>query len=171
MTTTMMSPTGTGRHLVACYGSLKQGFYNHYMLGDDKEFKGTLKLRGVMYLCGSYPRLYNWACNWEKTDKPHPDVEGHHACTPFCENLERSHEIEVYEVNHDAYIAIKYMELGAGYVEEDIDTEWGVAKIYYSKPEAHSKYHQWIEAYTQAAIDGDDEDLTDDDFENLTRGA
>lgn len=124
---------GKERVLIAAYGSLKEGFYNHPALGEDAELKGKTTVIGWMYLTGGgYPRLYHeYMGQWFDGLRPVPTT----------------YEVEIYSVNVDAYEGIRYMELGAGYNEEELLTEWGTAKIYWSKPEAHSPNHKSIKAY------------------------
>lgn len=127
--------------LVAAYGSLKEGFYNHRVLGEDAKFLGKSTVRGVMYWNGSYPKLYHFDQHGEDDEK--------NACN-FCYNLARDHELEVYDVREKPHAQyIQYMELGAGYIEEEIDTEWGPAKIYYMPHERFDERDKWIPAYTQ----------------------
>lgn len=119
--------------LVAVYGSLKKGFYNHPALGADAEFLGNSSVIGVMYCNGSYPKLY------------HPDGYG----SPFNEDLQRKHELEVYRIGDKAYQGIAMMEKGAGYTSERIDTPYGEATIYYMPHNRFSEHDYWIEAYVQ----------------------
>lgn len=117
--------------LIACYGSLKKGYYNNPALGTDAEFKGEHSVRAVMYSNGSYPKLY------------HPDCPG----DPFEEDKQRNHVLEVYEINDNAYRRIENMELGAGYVTEQIETPYGLAAIWYMPHEHFSSADKWIEKY------------------------
>ena len=141
----IMTVIGTGRHLVACYGSLKEGFYNHPALGADAKLMGYAKVSGVMYLCGSYPHLYHSDGSTEELEFGE---------TPFAESLERQHVVEVYEINSDAFRSINNMELGAGYSAETLDTEWGAATVYITDPECYSPRLEWIEAYTKEKVYG-----------------
>lgn len=136
-------PQGTkDRVLVATYGSLKAGFYNHPALGKDAVLKGKTTVQGVMYLAGGYPHLYHWECDWESPKEGNPK-----RCSPFCENLQREHEVEVYEINVDSYAFIVAMETGAGYVEEELPTEWGNAKIYFNPHDSYYSGLRYIESY------------------------
>ena len=117
--------------LVACYGSLKKGYYNHGALGDDAEFLGKDSVRAVMYSNGAYPKLY------------HSDGYG----SPLDEDHQRNHELEIYRVNDRAYKRIDQMELGAGYEAEQIDTEWGPATIYYMPHKNFTNADKWVEKY------------------------
>lgn len=123
--------------LVACYGSLKKGFYNHHALGGDAKFLGNTVVRGAMYWNNSYPKLYHTT--------GHEGIDG-----KFDLMYTRPHQLEVYEVNDQAYQHIRAMELGAGYDEQDIKTEWGTAKIYYMPHENFDSSDTWIEAYNEA---------------------
>jgi len=129
--------TGTDKNLVAVYGSLKKGFYNHYMLGEDKELRGKSTVHGVMYLCGTYPRLF------------HVAKDDNHA---FGTLLESQHEVEVYSINDSAYERIRGMEIGARYTEETLLTDWGEAKIYWADTDSFRDSYRWIKAYTPQEI-------------------
>jgi gamma-glutamylcyclotransferase (GGCT)/AIG2-like uncharacterized protein YtfP len=125
------------KKLVACFGTLKKGFYNHEMLGNAK-FMGSVDVKGVMYLHGTYPRLYHAI-----KDDPH-----------FGFDKERHHTAEIYYVEYPLYEDILYMERGAGYVEETIDTGDGKASIFFNPHEVFSPdYDKWIESYTQSLFD------------------
>ena len=123
--------------LVAVYGSLKKGFYNHRGLGDDKEFLGRHSVRGVMYSNGSYPKLY------------HPQGKSKH---PLGYSLARFHELEVYRISDARFNAITQMEIGAGYTPEVIDTEFGPATIYYMPHRNFYEGDTWVEAYTHDGL-------------------
>lgn len=118
--------------LLACYGSLKKGAYNHKILGD-AELLGNTKALGVMYFNGSYPKLYK--------------VENDDYDSPFRLPFEKEHDVEVYRVEPQAFHRIHQMELGAGYVEEKLDTEWGEASIYYMPHENFDEEDKLIDAY------------------------
>lgn len=122
--------------LIACYGSLKKGHYNNAALGADADFKGESKIRGVMYSNGSYPKLYHPAGAF---------------CHEFClgKNFDdaREHVLEVYNIDDKHFARIDAMELGAGYVAEQIDTEWGPAFIWYMPHEHFSSSDKWVESY------------------------
>lgn len=125
--------------LIACYGSLKRGFYNHGALGEDAEFLGTTTVRGVMYWNGVYPKLYHFDTEG--------DVDEANGCS-FCYNSSKDHEVEIYKVNDRAYEYIKAMEVGAGYEPERLETEWGTATIYYMPHDNFNSDDEWIEGYT-----------------------
>lgn len=120
--------------LIACYGSLKKGHYNNAALGADADFKGESKVRGVMYSNGSYPKLYNYTI--AGTAFPHLD-----------QSLARDHVLEVYNIDDKHFARIDAMELGAGYVAEQIDTEWGPATIWYMPHEHFDSSDKWVESY------------------------
>lgn len=122
--------------LIACYGSLKKGFYNHRALGEDAKFLGTSSVLGVMYSNGSYPKLYK------------PGISTNEADNFLREELERQHELEIYDISGSNYRDIRGMELGAGYEEEDIETEWGPTKIYWMPHQNFNEDDKWIESYS-----------------------
>lgn len=79
------------RQIIAVYGSLKNGFYNHSRLGEDAVFKGQWHVRGHMVLIGkSYPEL--------KLDETGP-----------------LHALELYEVSYETFVQLNNMEVQAGY--------------------------------------------------------
>ena len=125
-------------HLVAVYGSLKKGFYNHGGLGEDAEFLGNSSVSAVMYSNGSYPKLYH--------------STGHKVMDNFDLSKTRVHELEVYSISDARFQGIERMEHGAGYVSELIDTEWGPATIYYMPHERFSGHDTWVEAYKRDGI-------------------
>lgn len=129
--------------LIACYGSLKKGYYNNPALGTDAEFKGKHSVRAVMYSNGSYPKLYH---EWELKDLQCDCKEcGGSDGKAFLDA--RNHVLEVYEINDRAYTRIEEMELGAGYVTEQIETPYGMAAIWYMPHEHFSKFDKWVESY------------------------
>ncbi len=133
-------------HLVAVYGSLKKGFYNHRGLGDDKEFLGGMAVDGVMYSNGSYPKLYkpDSECKCQASD---------FACdSSFCMNKARVHDIEVYRINARRFESITSMEVGAGYTPEQIETPWGPATIYYMDHKNFYDGDHWVEAYKHDSL-------------------
>lgn len=125
--------------LVACYGSLKKGFYNHRVLGEYADFLGKSSVWGVMYWNGSYPKLYK--------------VENDDYDSPFRLPLEKKHELEVYRISDNAFDRINAMELGAGYVAETVETEWGLAMMYWMPHEHFDEADTWIGGYTQELFD------------------
>ena len=115
---------------IAVYGSLKQGAYNHSRFDIGKPV-GYGTVVGAMYLMASYPHLFREGV--KPTD------------------LERTHEVEIYEIEDDVYESIYYMELGAGYqcVDENIDGH--DVKVFYSNDDL--KYFQnWIEGYSAETV-------------------
>jgi gamma-glutamylcyclotransferase (GGCT)/AIG2-like uncharacterized protein YtfP len=119
--------------LIACYGSLKKGYYNNSALGADAEFKGEHAVKGVMYSNGSYPKLY-------RTDEDQ-------TFESFNQGKERDHVLEVYEINDNAYRRIEPMEVGAGYVTEQIETPYGMAAIWYMPHANFSSHDKWVASY------------------------
>lgn len=123
--------------LVAVYGSLKKGYYNHEGLGEDSEYLGNMTIDAVMYSNGSYPKIYHQIEN--------PTAEGD--TTAFGSDKVRKHEVEVYRINEKRYFAISSMEHGAGYVSEDIETPYGTATMYWMPHKRFSEHDHWVEAY------------------------
>lgn len=122
--------------LVACYGTLKKGFHNNILLGKDAEFLGMSSVRAVMYWNGGYPKIYH----------VDPSVFSENE---FRYELEREHELEIYDIRPEQYARIEDMETGAGYDVEDIATPFGVAKIFWMPAHDFSKRDTWIEAFTE----------------------
>lgn len=126
------------RKLVAVYGSLKKGFYNHYGLGEDAEYLGNMIVTGVMYSNGSYPKLYR--TNEDQTFEA------------FNQGKERNHEVEVYSINEARYHGITSMEVGAGYTPEDIETPYGMATIYWMPHDHFYDGDHWVESYSKTHL-------------------
>ncbi len=124
------------RKLVAVYGSLKKGQYNHDGLGQDAEHLGNMTVRGVMYSNGSYPKLY-------RTDEDQ-------TFEAFNQGKERDHAVEVYSLNENRYESITNMEVGAGYEPGVIDTPYGPATLYWMPHSRFNEYDHWVEAYPSA---------------------
>lgn len=118
--------------LIATYGSLRKGFHNHSWLGENAVFKGIDKITGVMYLNHSYPHLY------------HPDGLG----GPYCEDLQRSHKVEIYEIDKENFENIDRIEKASGYELEKYYTKFGTAKIWFNPHTLNPENLVWIEAYT-----------------------
>jgi gamma-glutamylcyclotransferase (GGCT)/AIG2-like uncharacterized protein YtfP len=86
--------------LLATYGSLKRGFYNHRLLERAKFLRSDLWLEGVMYMrSGMYPMLF------KPEDKP-KEVAG-------------KHFVELYEVPLSDYQYIEDMEIQSGYYVDE----------------------------------------------------
>lgn len=79
---------------VAVYGSLKLGRYNHPLISSCK-FLGESTIKGTMYSLGTYPALI--------------------------EEGDDEHKVELYELPDDIYLRVKRMEIGASYVEKEVD--------------------------------------------------
>lgn len=47
---------GQNKHLVLCYGTLKMGFGNHYLLGDST-YLGPAETNATMYSMGGFPAI------------------------------------------------------------------------------------------------------------------
>lgn len=111
---------------IAVYGSLKRGFGNHSMI-KSAPLMGTDKVRGYMTLVfKSYPQLY-------------------------LDDNEREHEVEIYQVNEDQYRSVRAMELGAGYVEKEIELSVGKCYIYVFDSKSRM-YGEPIDAYTREVL-------------------
>ena len=80
--------------VVAVYGSLKMGKYNHPLIKDCK-YLGKSKIETTMYLIGSYPAI---------VDK-------------FGGHTQETHDVELYELDEVTYARVRNMEIGAGYKE------------------------------------------------------
>lgn len=124
--------------LIATYGSLKKGFYNHNALGGDATFIGNSSVHGVMYWNGRYPKLYK--------------VVNDDYDSPFRLPTERKHKLEIYDISDEAYNYIRIMEIGSGYEEEKIDTEWGSAIIYWMPHKYFDIDDEWIKEYALETI-------------------
>ena len=99
------TPTMRGTVRVVCYGSLKKGYFNHFMLGEGAKYLGNHKLQGEMYLVAdAYPILFK-GCN--------------------------SYDAEVYEILHEDYANVHKMEISAGYELCTINTPYGFAVAFY----------------------------------------
>lgn len=129
--------------LVAVYGSLKKGFYNHQGLGDDAEYLGNMTVNAVMYSNGSYPKIYHVGNFANEVDD---------FGTKFSSGLARDHEVEVYRITDARYASITRMEVGAGYVAEDIETPYGTATMYWMPHEHFYEHDHWVEAYVKDGI-------------------
>ncbi len=137
------------KHLIATYGSLRKGFYNHAWLGHDPVFKGNDDIFGVMYLAySSYPHLYH------ESDKPFTLDIGE-TTLPFRKSMSRPHKIEIYEIDNFNFHAIDAMEKEAGYSPETIDTKFGKATIWFNPHEKFNSNLKWIEAYTKELVKAD----------------
>lgn len=79
---------------IAVYGSLKRGKYNHPII-QDGVYCGETRLPGTLYSVSSYPALLD---------------EGEGDCVA-----------EIYEVSEVAHLRVRDMELGAGYVEKEVE--------------------------------------------------
>lgn len=93
-------------HTIAVYGSLKRGHYNHPALEGHSTFLGEDKIKGTLYSLGAYP-----------------------AITEEGDNL---YDVEIYEVDEEAYQSIRGMELGAGYKEVTLELSGHQCIVYYA---------------------------------------
>lgn len=92
---------------VAVYGSLKLGRYNHAIISDCK-FLGESTIKGTMYSLGSYPALI--------------------------EDGDDEHRVELYELPDDIYLRVKRMEIGASYIEKEVDFKFRQVGTMHSYP-------------------------------------
>lgn len=93
------------RNLIATYGSLKRGFYNHGRCGE-QVFVGETTIKGDMTLVyNAYPQL-------------------------FLNDSGDTHEVELFMVDALTYTIINDMEIGAGYEPVHISTEHGDATMW-----------------------------------------
>jgi gamma-glutamylcyclotransferase (GGCT)/AIG2-like uncharacterized protein YtfP len=93
------------RNLIAVYGSLKKGFYNHGRCGEQVP-AGEMTIKGKMTLvANAYPKLF-------LTD------EGD------------EHEVELYMVDAITFTMLNQMELGAGYTPIHISSPAGDATMW-----------------------------------------
>ena len=132
------------KHIVAVYGSLKKGFYNHPGLGTNKRFVGYSAVNGGMLLRhNSYPVLYKPTEKKKKAEV-------------------KSHVVELYEIEASNFRSITIMEEGAGYYAEEVyfvldhpsSKEGGAtrATIYWADPQRQSPDDVPITAYTQEVL-------------------
>jgi gamma-glutamylcyclotransferase (GGCT)/AIG2-like uncharacterized protein YtfP len=99
--------------LIAVYGSLKEGCYNHPYFLKDSEKKGVMTVPGKLFSFGAFPGLVY--------DKEKGDAV----------------EVEVYDVSEKIQKDIHHMETGAGYYRSEVATPWGSHACiwYYKHPE------------------------------------
>jgi len=115
-------------HIIAVYGSLKEGFWNYEHFLSDQERLGDSEVRGVMQLAGGgYPYLFK--------DSIIPTEQ-------------KDYPIEIYRVSEDIYKRITGMELASGYYLSTIDTEYGEASIYYAEERMFNKEKEIINEYS-----------------------
>ena len=112
--------------LIAVYGSLRKGFFNHKIL-EGAQFLGTDSVEGIMYWNGKYPKLY------------HPNGD----------NNERSNEhvVEIYNLPDSLFDSINRVEIGAGYIPEVFPTQWGDATMWWMPQEHFNAGDEWIASY------------------------
>lgn len=124
--------------LLAVYGTLKEGYRLHGWIQGSKLVK-KMKLPGIMYLHGrSYPYFFETSDSTE-------------ANNPFRKELERMHDIEVYQTDPHTYRAIVAIEESAGYLTKEVQTDIGTAEMFIAPKELYSeKYDTWIEAFNHS---------------------
>jgi gamma-glutamylcyclotransferase (GGCT)/AIG2-like uncharacterized protein YtfP len=101
--------------LIAVYGSLKSGHYNHYLLGEAR-FLGETTVRGTLYSMGAYPAL--------------------------AESGDKEYHAEVYEVPDEEYERIRRMELGAGYIEKEKVWKGSTVTVFYVGENLEAYIHE-----------------------------
>ena len=113
---------------IGVYGSLKEGYGNHPLI-QGAEKLGETTVKGKMTLVyRSYPQLHL------------TDEEG-----------ASEHVLEVYKVDDEVYSRCRMMELGAGYDEETISTDFGKVIIWVFNDESRMTGEP-IEAYNKAVL-------------------
>lgn len=117
-------------HKIAVYGSLKKGFYNHARFGMGEPLD-TGEIRGAMFLMSSYPHLYREGV--KDSDK------------------ERSHDVEIYEIEDSVYNNISGMELASGYQEVEMEVSGHEVVVFYSQDNLGYE-NNWIEAYDAETV-------------------
>lgn len=126
--------------IIATYGSLKEGAYNHKRLLDGLKPIGHSTIDGAMYLVAKqYPALL------------HADD-----CTADNTKDVRIHEVELFDVTPEVYERIFGMEVGSGYyarVEQFNDREASfLATIYYIQPGMEGSHENVLEAYNKDTV-------------------
>lgn len=95
--------------LLAVYGSLKKGFWNHDIFLKDADFAGTHSVLGAMQLAyGEYPYLFQ---GYEGSSK---------------------HKVEVYRISEQTYTEIRALETSSGYYPNVISTPYGNAICFFA---------------------------------------
>lgn len=98
---------------ICCYGSLKQGFWNHRRFNLGGFFVGKDEVENVaLYL----------------TTAPYPFA---------VEESGADVEVEVYDVPANVFASINWMEVSAGYYRKDLMTAYGPASIWLVKEPPH----------------------------------
>lgn len=101
---------------IATYGSLKIGFHNHRWL-ENSTYLGESTIKGIMQILpGLYPNLF-LAEEIKTTEK------------------ETEHTIEIYEITEERFTHIHNIELDSGYYSKLIQTPFGKATIWITKPQ------------------------------------
>ena len=95
--------------LIATYGSLKRGKYNHGRMGP-QEYKGDAAVAGFQLFVSQ--------------NCPYPCV---------VRDALASVVVEVFDVSDSAYRRLCWMEEGAGYKAATIPTQYGAATIWYQQ--------------------------------------
>lgn len=116
-------------HIIAVYGSLKRGKYNHR---EGMKHVGDSSIRGSMFMCYSYPHLYP-----ENRCVPEQVIE---------------YPVELYEVDEDMFNRLDRMERVAGYLGEVLSftlTDGTVkeATIWFKTGEAKDSTLPYITSY------------------------
>ena len=119
-------------HTIGVYGTLKKGGWNHTRWGmGHAKYLGSTDIIGAMDLHQfGYPRLYAVG------DAP--------------QEYERSHVLEVYEIDDQTFQSIESMELGAGYYVQEVKLNDGedIVKVFLMNPEYPFASDRFIESFT-----------------------
>lgn len=124
----MTNPT-----LLFCYGSLRTGEYNHTLLNHSRKIADAVIDGFVLYSLGIFPAMV-------PSDDPSSQVYG-----------------EVFEVDPSEFACINRMELGAGYVAQEvsaIQTE-DLAKTTYQCLTYIFRDSKWLQDFAEIVPSGD----------------
>lgn len=119
--------------LLFCYGSLRTGEYNHTLLSRSKKIADAVVDSFVLYSLGVFPAMV-------PSDDPSSQVYG-----------------EVFEVDPSEFARINMMELGAGYVAQEvsaIQTE-DLAKTIYQSLTYVFRDSKWLHDFAEIVPSGD----------------
>lgn len=115
-------------YIIAVYGTLKKGYYNHLLIRESGTYLGTYTVKGAMQMIGlSYPMLF------EKGDK--------------------EYECEVYRIPAEVFQLVESMEHGAGYYTKILKTqEYGDIHIYFGEEGRFSEDKPIIDIFNDETI-------------------
>jgi gamma-glutamylcyclotransferase (GGCT)/AIG2-like uncharacterized protein YtfP len=123
--------TPTTQHLIAVYGTLKQGYSNYRALMPNSPLLGTVPYTGIMQTNGWFPRMFAT----EELD--------------VTKDKEKTYELQLFKVDTPTFERIERMEKGAGYNSVLIDTPLGKATMYISKIESFHYDKDIIDKFTE----------------------